>query len=210
MFVVAPIVEGHGEVRAVPLLLRRIAFEICGRAEIHVLPPHRIPRNRIVSEAGSDDLTRAVELAVRKIRNEDSDGAVMLLLDADDDCPAELGPALLARIARPDVKMSVVLAKREYEAWFLAAARSIVQHTGVDLDVAIPNAEAIRGAKEHFERHLMAPGANYRETVDQPRFTTWLDLTEARAAPSFDKLCRDLCGLMGAAGEQNDRAHPED
>ncbi|MGN9894906.1 hypothetical protein [Micromonospora sp. L31] len=48
-------------------------------------------------------------------------------LDADDHCPADLGPRLLhrAQAARPDVKVCVVLANREFEAWFLAAAKSL-------------------------------------------------------------------------------------
>ena len=50
-------------------------------------------------------------------------GAILILLDADNDCPAELGIELLrrARLARADRPIRAVLAKTEYEAWFLAA-----------------------------------------------------------------------------------------
>jgi hypothetical protein len=51
----------------------------------------------------------------------------LVLLDADDDCPAELGPKIQdrARQVVPHRSVSVVLANREYEAWFLAAAGSL-------------------------------------------------------------------------------------
>jgi hypothetical protein len=192
-----PIVEGHGEARAVPELLRRIASEIC-RVGTRVLPAHRVPRGRMMAE-GFTDLERAVELGRRKIAATGEPGAVLVLLDADDDCPAELGPSLLRRITRPDLPIAVVLAKREYEAWFLAAARSLGRKLGRD-DLRPPaDPEAVRDAKAHLVRHILGPGAVYSETVDQVRLTAALDLAEARAAPSFDKLCRDLCRLLGAA-----------
>jgi len=62
-----------------------------------------------------------LELASTKARN---NGWILILLDADDDCPAELGPTIvdLARGIKPHCRMAVVLPKREYEAWFLASA----------------------------------------------------------------------------------------
>ena len=67
-------------------------------------------------------------------------GGVLVLLDADDDCPAALGPALLerARAARSDVPISVVLANREFEAWFIAAAESLAGTHGFPADLTPP------------------------------------------------------------------------
>ena len=83
------------------------------------------------------ELERAVELAARKIGGQ---GAIFILLDSDDDCPAQLGPALLCRAleVRSDLPIAVVLAKHEFEAWFLAAAESLRGYKGLKNDLAPP------------------------------------------------------------------------
>ena len=42
----------------------------------------------------------------------------------------------------------------------------------------------------------MPRGRRYRETLDQAALTAKLNLTVARAVPSFDKLWRDVCALL--------------
>jgi len=118
------IVEGRAEVEAVPLLLRRIQQEIDPGFYLETSKPIRVARNKLVK---ADVLENAVELAARQLR---SPRAILILIDADDDCPAQLGPKLLARAqaAHSDVPIAVVLAKREYEAWFLAAIESLQGH----------------------------------------------------------------------------------
>jgi hypothetical protein len=190
------IVEGHGEVQAVPLLLRRLAHECIGSYDLHVFPAHRVPRGRILRP---DHLERAAELGRRRIVESGGRGGVMLLLDADDDCPATLGPELLARLRNviPDLPLSVVLAKREYEAWFLGAAYSLRRLSNVRDDANPPiEPEAIIGAKEYLARVLLEPGAVYSETVDQVSLTAVMDFIEASRCPSFRKLCRDLGALL--------------
>lgn len=100
--VIFPIVEGHGDVSAVPELLRRLAFEEFGNYGLRVLRPFRLPRGEIVA---NNELERAVELGARKLAEEGDRGGIFVLLDADDDCPATLGPALLqhATAARHDL-----------------------------------------------------------------------------------------------------------
>ena len=91
-----------------------------------------------------------------------------------------------ANAARQDRNICVVFAKREYEAWFLAAA----------------DPEAIRGAKEWLGAH-MPPGQRYRATLHQAALTEVFDLDAARrAAPSFDKLWQDVSELLGIAGRR--------
>jgi len=196
----APIVEGHGDVRAVPILLRRVAAELYAVQGLQVLPAHRVPRGRMFA-ADSAELKKAIELAARRIRGAGSAGGVLVLLDADDDCPAREAPMLLARIRRSDVPVRVVMATREYEAWFLAAAESLRAHRGVVASaMAPPDPESIRDAKGHLAGAILKPGAFYQETVDQPALTATLGIEQARRAPSFDKLCRDVRSLLlGAA-----------
>ena len=115
-------------------------------------------------------------------------------MDCDDDDPKILGPELLARAkkVRPDRFVSVVLAKREFESWFLAAAESLRGHRGLPKDLQAPlDPESIRGAKEWLATRF-EPRRRYVETVDQPALAKLFDLLQARRAPSFDKLFRDV------------------
>ena len=190
---IVTIVEGHGEVEAVPVLLRRIVEAVAPNANVEVTPPIRVDRYKIVKPT---ELERAIELAAR-IAN--GDGCVLVLLDAEGDCPAELGPDLLRRASgtRPDRAIRVVLAKREYEAWFVAAVTSIVGLAGISEDARAPeDAEGIRDAKRWLTRH-MPEAHSYRPTRHQALLTRHFDLdTARRGAPSFDKLWRDLSTLL--------------
>ena len=83
---IQPIVEGHGEVSAVPILLRRLRDE--ARAwGIQIAAPHRRPRSRLVNR---DTLQNAIRVAALA---QDCAG-ILVLLDADNDCPMELAPDL--------------------------------------------------------------------------------------------------------------------
>ena len=189
---IASIVEGHGDVKAVPILLRRIARRLSPESALEILRPIRVGRYKILK---SGELERAVELAARQTG---ARGCILILLDADDDCPAALGPELLARAvaARRDRNIRVVLAKSEYEAWFLAAASSIVGHRGIGpLPDPLFDPESVRDAKGWLTA-LLPVGQSYRETLDQPALTAIFDLDAARAAPSFDKLWRDVTWLL--------------
>ena len=99
-------------------------------------------------------------------------------------------------MARGDRLIRVVMAKREYEAWLIAAAASIAGHRSLDASITAPvDAESIADAKGWLSDR-MAPGHSYRETLDQPALTDVFDLNAARVAPSFDKLWRDVGALL--------------
>ena len=190
MIRIASIVEGHGEVKALPILLRRVALTLSPNSPIVALRPNRVKRQLIVKPG---ELERYVELAARQAGPR---GAILILLDAEDDCPADLGIDLLrrARAARSDRRIRAVLAKMEYEAWFIAATRSIASEYGSDVRPP-PDPEAIRDAKGWLGQNVLR-GARYHPTRHQPRFTAAFDLNAARAAPSFDKLWRDVTSLF--------------
>ena len=193
------IVEGHGEVEAVPILIRRVAESFYPELLIDTLRPIRVSRNQIV-KAG--ELERAVELAARKISGQ---GALFILLDSDEDCPALLGPELLRRAlqVRSDLPIAVVLAKYEFESWFLAAAESLRGHRGLKSALQPPNnPEEIRGAKGWLRQRLES-GETYREILDQPALTTRFDLDQARHADSFDKCYRDIARLLDELQKAN-------
>ena len=185
------IVEGHGEVAAVPLLIRRIAKSLYPNLGINIPHPIRVSRDKVIKPG---ELERAVELAARNIKGQ---GAIFVLIDSDDDCPAQLGPALLRRAlqVRSNLPIAVVLAKREFEAWFLAAADSLRGYKGLKNDLEPPNnPEEIHGAKGWLKQRR--DSRKYRETLDQPGFTDRFDLDQARQADSFDKCYRDIVRLL--------------
>ena len=185
------IVEGHGEVEAVPILIRRIASNLYPELGIDTPRPIRISRSKVIRE---DKLEQAVELAARNIKGQ---GAIFILLDSDDDCPAQLGPELLCRAleARSDLPIAVVLAKHEFESWFLAAAESLRGYKGLKNDLELPNdPEGIRDAKGWLKQRR--DSHKYRETLDQPGLTDRFDLDQARYADSFDKCYRDITRLL--------------
>ena len=186
------IVEGESEVATVPLLIRRIAADFYPELPIFVPPPIRRPRNKVVKE---NELERAVEFVARQIGGQ---GAIFIILDSEKDCPAELGPALLHRAsqARSDLPIAVVLAKHEFEAWFLAAAESLRGRKGLRNDLNSPdNPEGIRGVKEWLS-HQMESSRTYSETQDQPALAALFDIEQARQADSFDKCYRDIVRLL--------------
>lgn len=189
---VVPIVEGDGEVEAVPVLIRRIGEAVSPLSPPEIAKPIRVRRHRITAE---DELKRYVALAASRAG---SRGGVLIVLDADDDCPATFAPRMLARARamRPGIAFEVVLAKSEFEAWLIAAVESIAGQRGIRPDVTAPPApESIRGAKEW----LRAQGS-YRPTADQAALTANFDMEVARErSPSFDKMWRATATLLGTA-----------
>lgn len=188
---IATIVEGHGECEAVPVLIRRIAREISPGFIPQIVMPFRIPASRLVKE---DELERTIAFFAKKLQGE---GGIVVIVDCDDGCPAEYGPALLKRAAkvRKDMPISIILAKREFEAWFLAAAKSLRGKRGLPNNLEPPeDPESIRGAKEWLGDKML--GGSYKETTDQPALTAIFDMNAARAANSFDKCYRDIRQML--------------
>jgi hypothetical protein len=190
---IATVVEGHGEVEAVPCLLRRMAAEIAPDAWVDVPRPFRVGRDSLTKAGGIESVVKQAGLRLGP------GGRILVLLDADDDCAATLGPTLLKRIeeAVPDRRTAVVLAVREFEAWFLAAAPSLAGCRGLGDDLAVPaDPETPRGCKEWLTRHRV-DGHVYRPAADQAALAAVFDMKMARTnSPSFDKLWRDVTRLL--------------
>jgi uncharacterized protein DUF4276 len=185
------IVEGRGETEAAPTLIRHIAREFSFHASIKC-EVRRIPKSQLVQP---EELERAVEALTRQIgRNK----PILVLLDADDDCPKDLASSLKARCdaAHADVNVSIVIAKNEYEAWFLAAAKSLAGQRGLAEQLAPPiDPESIQGAKEWLTAH-MSSYQSYSPTRHQSAYSDLMDMAEARTAPSFRKLEKELARLL--------------
>ena len=185
------VVEGHGECESVPILVRRIAGQFDPGLAVQIPHPVRVTKSELL-KAG--ELERAVELAAISVGG---NGGILVILDSDDDCPAELAPELLARTqsARSDLPSAVVLPSKEFESWFLAAAQSLCGHGRFPEDLESPaHPEAIRGAKEWLNKRVR-DGA-YSATVDQASLTGVFSFDLARRAPSFDKCYREVIRLL--------------
>jgi hypothetical protein len=106
------VVEGHGEVRAALNLITRLWQDLGLPHVVFADPPLR--GTALHSPAG---ILKACELLRSK---RDCDRA-LILRDEDDACPARMGPEVASHVrgARLPFPVAVVLAHREFEAWFL-------------------------------------------------------------------------------------------
>ncbi len=188
-FFIAPIVEGHGEVQALPVLLRRFAAELVPTPLLRLNPALRVKAGSFVNDP--DYFRRHIELAARKAKQWPN-SCVLIVLDCEDGCPRKLGPELLSRAkaCRPDVTILVVLAYREFESWFLASARSLRGICGLPTDLEPPiDPESLRDAKGWLSAHMRQP---YNEPDHQPKLTAAFSFDEALAAKSFTRSLKKL------------------
>lgn len=177
MSAIACIVEGFGEVKALPVLLRRFA-ERRGVYDLRIPGPIRVPRDRFLNR--DDEFKRIVAMASLRAAE---GGLVLIVLDADDDCPVTLSREVAAKAAPllRGASCSVVLANREYESWFIAAAPSLASKRGLPDVVDQPaDSESIRNAKGWLSERMVAHSGNcYRPVVDQAPLSAVVDLDEA-------------------------------
>ena len=184
--------EGHGEVEALPALLHRIARSTAFTGVLRVNPPIRVKSGSFLND--DDYFRRQVTLATAKAAQ--VGGSVLILLDCEDDCPGTLGPDLLrrAREVRANVDILVALACREFETWFITAARSMRGLRGLPTDLEPPQAvEGIRDAKGWLSKQM---NMAYDPVIHQLEFTRAFDLEQARANRSFDRLYRRIHSFL--------------
>ena len=128
--------------------------------------------------------------------------AILVLLDADEQCPLEESAKLVERAAalNLNVPIAIVYAKSEYETWFicsLSEENSEGIRARLDIHEAVPdNAENIRGAKEWLNNN-MPPGRAYKEKTDQAPLTHHIDLDLAHGrSRSFRRFCHAVEELV--------------
>lgn len=180
------IVEGDGEVQALPVLLRRLIESRCAY-HIDIPVPIRVRRDQFLQR--NDEFRGKLLLAGAKAGLA---GAVLILLDADDDCPVTLATNVTERAADvlPHSHVCVVIANREYEAWFLAGAASLAGKRGLREDLAPPhNPDEMRDAKGWLSEHIQ--NYRYHPVSDQPALTAYLDIElAAQSSRSLRKLIK--------------------
>lgn len=187
---IVPIVEGQSEVRAIGVLIRRVLHE-AAHFDVEVARPFRVKRQKVVRDG---ELERAITQAER---SRSGASALLIMLDADRDCPATVGQELRARgEAHTALRVRVVLPKVESEAWILAGIDSVRGVRGIRADAQAPaDPEAVRDAKGALTQ-LMEGTRGYVPTDDQAAFFDRLDLELVAArSPSFAKFRRDVASI---------------
>ena len=193
-----PIVEGEGDVESIRILLRHMLASM-NRFDIGVaLPKNTHGRSSMLK-------TGALERYTRLALGEEDGAGVLVLMDADDDCPVTLAREVTRRAValNPHLPVVSVVAQREYEAWFLTSLDSIRGHLkgdpGLPSDAVFTgNVEAVRDAKQWLTNHLKF-GQSYKETEYQAAMTHWLDVTAAyERSRSFRRLYHAVEEIVAA------------
>ncbi|MGB0385163.1 MAG: DUF4276 family protein [Ardenticatenaceae bacterium] len=189
---IIPLVEGQGDVDAIPTLLYKLLHD---RQEWqwHVGRPYR------VRSLGA--LKKNLTYFVLKASKEKECAAILIVLDSDDDCPVGIAEALAAEIRKLNLAqpVAIVFAHREYEAWFLASLPTIAGHHGLPADVVYEGeVEDRRDAKGWLRQQM--PVDKYAPTTHQKKFTSLIDIELAyEHSRSFRRLYHAIEQLLEAA-----------
>lgn len=190
------LVEGPGDMTAVPVLLRKL-----------------FQQNNIFNWMPGDPM-RVGELSALKKRlrnfaealrikmNEGKCHGVLVLLDMEDGCPRDEAWALAAEFATFGLPcpVAVVFAHREYEEWLVASLPTIAPHVACFPDTLARDypIEGKRGVKEWLTRQMPA-GTIYKETTDQASFTAHLNTDLALECRSFQRLTKAIDEIIAGS-----------
>lgn len=176
------VVEGAGDRSALPVVLR---------AHLQMRGEYRDVLGKPVPIHGRSNAlkTGGVEGYVATAGYRPGCVGVLVVLDADEDCAALLGPSLLARAsATVGVPVRVSLAEHDFEDWLFASAETL--KLDLQFEKGTRGMTAIRSA---------VPG-KYVKPTWQPRLAARMDLpvatgrssSLARALARFDELVAGL------------------
>lgn len=186
------IIEGKGEREAIPNLCSRILQDLSAYDWFVDQDPIRWPRGKLVDArhpvpgrpCRQDEVHKALEVAAAR-----KPGAILVMCDADDDCPGPWASSVPVRTSS-GAPVAAVMAVREFESWLLWGFTEEQRASAGAVDP-----ERTRGAKERLAK--LEPG--YAPTTHQLKLTRRLDITSLRRnSRSFDKLVRvvgSLCGV---------------
>ena len=202
------IVEGPGDKAAVPVLLRRVLWERLGRYDVLV--------SKAIAAKGKPNLTRKLTQFLRYAILEGCE-AILIVLDADRDCPRDLAFNLAQEAFQLnlDVPVAIACANHEYETWFICSltdtnGQGIRDRLGLADSVTAPGlVEEVSGAKAWLDSHMPRDRA-YKETFDQEHLTYHIDLSRAHdRSRSFRRLCHAVDELVEALDNRFAMATPK-
>jgi hypothetical protein len=194
------VVEGAGEVRAVPNLLHRLSSEL--GHPTHWAPPLRINVIRSTDAEKAGNLVR---------QRPDAEG-LLVLRDDEDGCPRDDAPQLARWMKRLELPFptACVLFYREYETLFLPCLAELagkplkhgsIEREGIRAGALFEGDPEIPRDAKGVVSAAMPSGRAYKETLDQLALTQLLDFSTLRASglACFATLERALRFLL--AGE---------
>ena len=175
------IVEGKGDVIAVPLLLRKVLHEKLKNFSFQIIS-QPIRAGAIPALRAPGKLEYYLNLACMRKRRKECD-CIIVILDCDDDCPRDVAKEFITRALPYAQGFSCPIAfgfiKREFESLFLNSIASIATKVSPELDLTkiqtTLDLEEVRDAKGLFRKSLQLN--NYKEPKDQTKFVHQLDLT---------------------------------
>lgn len=161
------LVSGRGEEEAIPLLLRRVLQEY--------LSEYAVQPGDMLRKAETQLLHRRQDVLERSIRRlARKNDAILIVVDSEDDCPAQLGPEFQARAraAYTDERVPIffVCVYRELETWFIHDAMNLF---GVE-PLADPYSR--RDAKGWIKHNTDLRG--YSEVLHSPKLCGQLEILE--------------------------------
>ncbi|WP_172438934.1 DUF4276 family protein [Porphyrobacter sp. TH134] len=163
------IVEGHGDVVAMPHVVAKIGAS-CG-LPLYTSRPIRSRGWGSIKKAGG--LEGFVQLAASRHGCE----RVLIVVDLDDGCPVTERGLLAGRIdklhERYGVSIEICFCIREFEAWLLASLEELPESDlKPGLDLPIERHDLIRDAKGSLRKFLED---GYSETADQGELAKRID-----------------------------------
>ncbi|PRQ06710.1 hypothetical protein ENSA7_35860 [Enhygromyxa salina] len=191
------LVEGQGEVAAAQNLIARLS------KNVGLFQPWAAPR-RWINLQHWNPKRQGVMRAAEFIRTKPDAGALLILRDEDDACPATIAPTMASNLRGLNLPFptAFVLLRPEYEVLFLPCMAKMGP-AGVPDGVKWPESswEAKRDVKGWISAQL-PPGRRYKPTVSQLQMTRCIDFDLLREAdvPSFGSLERALRFLAAHSG----------
>jgi len=179
------VVEGDGDQRAIPIVVR---------AHLHTMEIFDVEVGKPLNTRGRGKLLRVGELErfVRLAALEPDTMGVLVVCDADADPACTLGPELTKRSAAglPHLPVRACLAVREFENWLLASPETLAPTP----EPALEDYEAV-AAQPHISR-WRAPN-KYVKPLHQPALAAQMDRDRvAKRCPSFARLLRCIDELV--------------
>jgi hypothetical protein len=190
--------EGHGEVTALPRLVSRVLYgylRVSAPSWTVVKEAMRTSRAKLVNESVKSPnrvfLRTEFERLVKIARTQDPEpSALLIVCDADDDCPATWGSSIAAT---PPFAMqtSGVMAAREFESWVLWTYPDSIRKS---VKASDPE-KSPRDAKKALAKLI----GEYSPVTGQDNAVGLIDVATVRSrSDSFDKLVRTIAAITGA------------
>ena len=187
---IVPIVEGPGEMDAVPNLLQRLLHSR-QRYDVFVTPPKNAHGLGNLTGAGEGDKA-GLERFLRYAATEPGVVGILVLADADTDCTLKVANSLVGRARELglNVPVAVVAAKIKYESWLLASIETIrgqqlTDAAGCTRPGIAPDAPPVENVEDGPEpkgwlTQYMPSGYAYKETSDQLPLTRLMSFDAVR------------------------------